>query len=127
MLEMNRFDRSQLGQRRIAIRKQVLVPVELVSSKVDEPVLHWCGDLTPYGLWLDTRFPLVRGEHVVLCFEPQVWDLEPMMVFAEVTRVRRARYGVRAGMGLSFLDLSDRERNALAGWLRHQPAVPLAA
>lgn len=104
-----------------------MVPVELVSARVDEPVLHWCADLTPYGLWLDTRFPLVRGEHVVLCFEPRVWDLDPMMVFGEVTRVRRARYGVRAGMGLRFLDLSADERTRLATWLRPRPPALLAA
>jgi hypothetical protein len=108
------------GQRR-ALRRAVDMPCAVVSRYVDEPLLYWATDLSPYGVWLDTSFPMEAGELVVVCFKPAIWwPGRELMVFAEVTRAARTR-GKETGMGLEFLDLDVHERRALSGWLRGRP------
>lgn len=109
------------SSRRRYVRRAVMLPVELISSRDDQPVLSWASDLTPFGLWIDTRFPLARGEHVVVIFEAPGSQLGEMTLFAEITRSELARQGERSGMGLSFLDISSVERQALGAWLRGRP------
>jgi hypothetical protein len=104
-----------------------MLPVELIDSRDDAPVLTWASNLTPFGLWIDTRFPLPRGEHVVVAFEAPGCASREMVLFAEVTRSTLVRHGERAGMGLSFLDVTAEERQALSGWLRGRPPpLPVA-
>jgi len=101
------------------------MPCEIISGHVDEPLLYWATDLSPQGLWLDTRFPMQAGEQVVVCFKPAVWwPGRELMVFAQVIRASasRARSGLAsAGMGLEFLDIDCHEQRALTAWLRRRP------
>lgn len=107
---------------RRALRRAVQLPCELVSQYVDEPLLYWATDLTPYGIWLETRFPMELGEQVVLCFDPGIWwDSRELMLFAEVTRVAHHRGFEERGMGLEFTDISAHERRALDVWLHKRP------
>jgi hypothetical protein len=116
-----RISSASPSSRRRFVRRAVTLPVELISSRDDAPVLQWAADLTPFGLWIDTRFPLPHGEHVVVALEPPGWELGEMTLFARVTRSQRVRDGERPGMGLSFLDIGAAERVALGGWLRGRP------
>ena len=51
---------------RRALRRAVDMPCEVISNYVDEPLLYWATDLSPYGLWLDTPFPMAGREQVVV-------------------------------------------------------------
>ncbi len=98
------------------------LPCELVSRYVDEPLLYWATDLTPFGAWLETPFPMELGEQVVICVRPGVWwHARELMLFAEVTRVASGRELHERGMALAFLDASPHEERALAAWLRNRP------
>lgn len=109
---------SNVSSRR-SLRRAVQIPCELVSSYLDEPLLYWATDLTPHGMWLDTHFPMVVGEIVVVCFEPAIWWWQrPLGIFAEVVRATR---GNDSGMGLTFLDITLHEQRALQAWLRGRP------
>lgn len=107
---------------RRALRRAVQLPCELISRYVDAPLLYWATDLTPYGVWLETRFPMELGEQVVLCLDPGIWwNARELMLFAEVTRVAHNRSFDERGMGLEFLDISAHEQRALTAWLRNRP------
>jgi hypothetical protein len=113
---------SKDARHRRALRRAVELPCELVSRYVDEPLLYWATDLTPFGTWLETPFPMELGEQVVLCLKPGIWwDARELMLFAEVTRVSSAKHPEDRGMGLEFLDATIHEQRALAGWLRNRP------
>jgi hypothetical protein len=107
---------------RRALRRAVQLPCELVSRYVDQPLLYWATDLTPFGAWLETPIPMELGEQVVLCFSPGIWwAARELMLFAEVTRVATHRDVEERGMGLEFLDVTAHERRALDAWLRNRP------
>jgi hypothetical protein len=98
------------------------IPCELVSRYVDEPLLYWATDLTCYGAWLETPYPMELGEKVVICFAPTVWwPSRELMLFAEVTRLRVGRTASERGMGVEFLDASPHELRALGSWLHRRP------
>jgi len=110
---------------RRALRRAVDIPCEIVSKFVDEPLLYWATDLSPYGIWIETPIPMRTGEMLVLCFQPPVWwSGRELRVFAEVSRVctsrRRACAGL-SGMGLEFRDIPPHELRALGAWLRGRP------
>lgn len=108
-----------IGSHRRALRRAVEIPCDVVSGYVDEPLLYWATDLSPYGLWLETSFPMHIGEQLVVCFQPPVWwPGREISVFAEVTR---SAHGRSHGMGLEFLDLGEHEGRALNSWLRGRP------
>ncbi len=105
---------------RRALRRSVDMPCEVISNYVDEPLLYWATDLSPYGLWLDTPFPMAGREQVVVCFKPPVWwPGRELTLFAEVIRSTAGQTGT--GMGLVFLDITVHERRALSAWLRGRP------
>lgn len=107
------------GHRR-ALRRAVDMPCEVISNYVDEPLLYWATDLSPYGLWLDTPFPMAAGEQVVVSFSPPVWwPGRELILFAEVIRSKAARGDT--GMGMVFLDITAHEQRALSAWLRGRP------
>lgn len=107
---------------RRALRRDLGLRCELVSNYWDEPVEHRVTDLSPYGAWIDTSFPLHPGTEVVLTMEPPCFDGAELTVFAKVARAvtgrRRSDRGP-LGMGLEFGDLSAVEQlrleRALAG------------
>jgi hypothetical protein len=100
----------------------VELPCELITRYVDEPLLYWASDLTPFGLWLETAAPMEIGEQVVVAFKPAVWwQSRELTLFAEVSRVSWTRRMFDRGMALSFVDISAHERRALDMWLRGRP------
>jgi hypothetical protein len=117
----------ELNYARRAERRAVNILCDVVAREWEAPFSHRATDLSPFGMWLQTSFPLRVGDVVVLSFKPPTWsDTGDLTVFAEVTRRVKIfeRHGVRRnGMGLEFLDLSDEERGRLRGWLRHKPSA----
>ncbi len=99
-------------------RHSVDMLCELIRRDFDVPIRHRIVDLSAFGAWLHTTFPMPIGARVVLVFTPP--GEEELMVFAEVTRVREPRRGVtRPGMGVAFLDLTADERRRLQQALGH--------
>jgi hypothetical protein len=112
---------------RRATRRAVDLPCQIVSRHWDEPIQHCLANLSPFGAWIDTSFPLPIGERVVLSFATPPSGLprrckmrhqQEFLVFAEVRRLRRSRDGTRGGMGIEFVDLPKVERHALGRSLR---------
>ncbi|MCC6522262.1 MAG: hypothetical protein IT373_06345 [Polyangiaceae bacterium] len=117
------------GDKRRAPRRNVELACELVTDDVDEPLLRWATDLSPFGLWLEAAEPLGPGETVVVCLEPPVcWPRgRELVVFAGVTRAgwgRRVADRGASGMGLDFIDLSPHEERVLRSWLGWRPTQP---
>ncbi len=114
---------------RRALRRAVELPCDLVSRYLDEPLLYWATDLSPFGVWLDTSLPMQLGEQVVLSFQPPTgWRRGEITVFAEVVRLTSGRRRRESdaprrttGMGLEFLDLGFDEERALRSWLFGRP------
>lgn len=116
-----RIDQAPHSHRR-ALRRAVELPCEIVSRYVDEPLLYWATELTPYGIWLEAPAPMQVGEQVVVGFQPLVWwHRRELMVFAEVTRVAWHREASMRGMALEFIDITPHEQRALSAWLRGRP------
>ena len=109
--------------RRRALRRAVDIPIALVTRHIDEPLLYWATDLSPYGMWVETPFPMQLGESLVVCFRPGVcWPSRELQVFASVERASWASGKKQAsGMGLNFDDITAHEQRALRGWLRWRP------
>ncbi len=98
---------------------------ELVRRDFDGPIFHRMTDLSAYGVWLETSFPMPVGARVALAFMPPGCD--EIIVFAEVTRTRDRRDAVdNRGMGLEFIDLTDEERLQLVLALRRVPSDGVA-
>lgn len=113
------MDQTESGRR--AVRRAVELPCEVVSRYVDQPLLYWATDLSPFGMWLETKFPMQAGERLVVCFQPPIWwRARELMVFAEVVRASSGRDNAR-GMAVEFNDLNVHERRTLRGWLRGRP------
>jgi hypothetical protein len=94
-------------QRRRAVRRAVQVECDVLSEQWDEPVPLLATDLSPFGLWLETPFPLEVGEELVLSFTPPNLDDE-LVAMAEVRRValrRRRTDPPVSGMGIAFTDV----------------------
>ena len=112
-----------LGYARRAQRRPVDLGCQVIRRGWDEPAAHRLTDLSPYGGWIATAFPLARGEELVMCFEPPRWGGREIQVFAEVTRRvvladRKRDPHARCGMGVEFMDLGDHDRFELRRWLR---------
>ena len=104
------------GSRR-ALRRAVHLDCDVVSPWWDEPVPHRATDLSPYGIWVESQFPLSLGDVAVLTFRPPRWrERAEVIVFGAVRRVelrRRASDPRASGMGIEFLDLDDEEAEQL--------------
>ncbi|MBI4954236.1 MAG: PilZ domain-containing protein [Myxococcales bacterium] len=117
---------ESLPHSRRSTRRPVDVPCDVVCTDSEEPMPLTATDLSAYGMWIPTSFPLRPGQRVVLSFRPPRWPRRrELTVFAEVARVvkseRRApkQSGSQAGgMGLSFSDLAREDRVALQRCLR---------
>ncbi|MEZ4440475.1 MAG: PilZ domain-containing protein [Polyangiaceae bacterium] len=121
MGSLSYLDQAPQSHRR-ALRRAVEIPCGIVSRYVDEPLLYWATDLSPFGLWLEAPAPMQVGEQVVVCFEPMVWwGRRELTIFAEVSRVAWDRERGTRGMGLEFLDITPHEQRALSAWLRGRP------
>jgi hypothetical protein len=94
-------------QRRRAVRRAVQVECDVVSDHWDEPVPLLATDMSPFGLWLETPFPLEIGEELVIAFTPPGLHDE-LVAIAEVRRValrRRRTDPPVSGMGVAFTDV----------------------
>jgi PilZ domain len=118
------FTRHRGSRSRLSARHRVELPCEVITSQSNEPALLWATDLSASGLWIDTDEPLDLCDETVVCFKPSVWwRASEIQVFAKVARISRGARGPRddKGMGLSFLDLTQREKWQLRCWLRPRP------
>jgi hypothetical protein len=112
MLELDYARRSR--------RHNVDMICELIRNDCDEPINHRLSDVSAYGAWIETSFPMSEGSHVVIVVTPPVGD--DIIVFAQVMRVRRrSPGGSRGGMGVEFIGTTQLERLQLLMWLRHVP------
>ncbi len=112
MLELDYARRSR--------RHSIDTLCELIRHDCDEPINHRVSDISAYGAWIQTSFPMAIGSHLALVFKPP--SASEIVIFAKVTRVRRrVPAEVRGGMGVEFVGTTRAERLALLMWLRHVP------
>lgn len=112
--------------RRRAVRRAVRLLGEVTSRSWGGPVRLGIGDLSPFGLRLDTDVLLPAGEPVDLCFVPPSWpdQAPPLRVRGRVACVRRGRRQrdrARAGIGVAFVGLPEPYALLLARVLRGLP------
>lgn len=110
---------NQEGRR--AARYGVELNCRLSSRYWGTPVAHRVLELSPYGAWVDTSFPLRPGEKAVLDFAVPGRIAYPR--FKLLTRVSRVqmRRGTSddtpMGMALEFLDILPNERREIVSFL----------
>ena len=103
---------------RRALRRALDLSCELMSVYWEEPVVRRASDVSPYGMWIDTHFPLHRGAELVVAFALPRSD-DQLVALARVCR--SSVDAPRVGMGLEFVEMSDAERVFLARSLRGIP------
>jgi len=111
------------GARR-ALRRAVQVECEVLSECWDEPVLLQTSDLSPFGAWIETPFPLDIGAELLLTFRPPRWAERRIVCLADVVRValrRRRRERRLSGMGVRFTDMAGEVQVALSDVLVGMP------
>jgi hypothetical protein len=88
-------------------------------------VPHAVVNLSSYGAWIDTPFPLSEGDKAILSLRPPGWTKpDPLILLSHVVRVElraRSPEGRAPGMGVEFLDIQPEERTALENTLRGLP------
>ena len=107
---------------RRASRRRVDLLCQLIRSDYDEPIRHRITDLSAFGAWVRTTFPMTEGERVVLVFTPPGGT--EVTIFADVKRIERPSESRRRrsrGMGLEFQGMERHERAALLFLLRDLP------
>jgi hypothetical protein len=107
---------------RRALRRAVEVRCDVVSHYWDRAVTHTATDVTPFGLWVDTLFPLHTGAEVVVSFTPPGGD--EVTVFGHVRRVvtgRLRKHRGPIGMGIEFSDIGYDEMVRVARCLTGIP------
>ena len=116
------------GDRR-ALRRSVRMPCDVLANDYDDTVTHMLTDLSPFGAWIETIYPLEPGAELLVSLTPAGLDASCDVVLAG--RVARASLGRRrgeigrSGMGVAF-DASDLERAQLSAALHGLPP-PLPA
>jgi hypothetical protein len=108
---------------RRGLRRAVALECEAWSEAWDEPAPLCATELSPYGAWLETSYPLELGDWLVLSvrLRPKAKEL---FVEGRVRRVelrRRITDKRRAGMGVEFVDLAPTLRLVLDDVLRGTP------
>lgn len=108
---------------RRALRRALSMPCELVSHYWEGPVAHCIGDVSPFGAWIDTFFPLHPGAELVVSFSPPGASRE-LVLFGEVVRVVTGRLRNDRGplgMGIGFVGVSADDQEALGDLLLGVP------
>lgn len=109
-----------LEARRCA-RRAVDLACDLIIDRWDQPVQSHCVDLSPYGMLLETTFPVDDGEQVMLSFRPPASSKE-VILFARVRHVRRDPAAIDVdGVGLEFENTTVWEQQKLAAALKGLP------
>jgi hypothetical protein len=114
------------SSRRCAVRRAVRFECSVTSDLWDQCVPLVATNLSPFGLWLDSKLTLDVGEEVLLNFNPPGWPVWgwPVTAMAKVVRVslaRRRNDHPTPGMGLSFLDLDLEQQERMSATLRGLP------
>ena len=125
-----RYTPENISQSRRALRRAMALECDVLSDHWDETISHVVRDLSPYGAWLETSFPIEIGAELLLSLtSPKVGDGKEILVMGRVARAslrRRKSDGTQMGMGIDFLTLNDDERAMIAASLRGlPPPVPL--
>jgi hypothetical protein len=95
--------RRDFDDSRRAPRLDVRVPCQLVGAGVwHEPVRFPIRNLSPYGMWIETDYPLDPGDQVLASFRPPGTG-RAVVVRAVVVR-SRLRDG-DSGMALAFVEM----------------------
>lgn len=112
--------------RRRAVRRAVDLLAEVSNRAWSGGVPLRVGELSPFGLWVESEVLLEPGEAVDLAFVPPRWPagVAPLRARGHVVSVqrgRRRRENSRAGMGIAFRDLPSMQALLLARLLRGLP------
>jgi len=104
---------------RRAARRAVDLCCDVVVAGWDRPIASQCTDVSPFGMWLETSYPVKSGETLVVCFVPPKRERE-LTLFARVRRVDGRDDG-SYGVGLEYDSLDWFEQKTLADCLRGLP------
>jgi hypothetical protein len=108
------------------------MPCDVLAEAFDDTVAHVLTDLSPFGAWIDTIYPLDPGAELLVSLTPPGVrdDSQDVVLSGRVARAslgRRRAEGGRSGMGVSF-EASDLERAQLTAALRGlPPPLPVGA
>jgi hypothetical protein len=112
------IEEAQAEARR-ALRRAISLPCELMSHYWASPVPHTMSDVSPFGMWIDTFFPLHAGAELVVSFMPPGLSRE-LVLFGEVVRAVTTP-GASLGMGIGFVRTTAADEDALDALLRGVP------
>ena len=113
-------DLNQQGpESRRAARRAVDLSCEVIASGWDRPIASHCADVSPFGMWLETSYPVKHGDTLVVCFVPPKRERE-LTLFAQVCRVDERDDG-SYGVGVEYASLDWFEQKTLADCLRGIP------
>ncbi|MBN2526820.1 MAG: PilZ domain-containing protein [Deltaproteobacteria bacterium] len=112
-------------QNRFEMRRSVNIPVEVISTYWDEPVLLDTFDMSPGGAYFNCDCLPEPGEYVVCSFSAgdNKYDF-----FGQVVRsnlMRRTEESGEAGFGVQFLDTKPLDRIRIREHLRNSEIPPL--
>jgi len=96
----------------------------VLSKHWDEPVPLLGTDLSPFGMWIHTFYPLEVGSELSVAFEPPSLAGHLFYFDARVCRanlLRREGDQGSAGMGVEFLGMRGDERDLLTHTLTGMP------
>lgn len=108
---------SPPARRRIARRDPVALQASVYSRWFDRPVTVETSDVSPDGLFLESKLLLERGEKVMVTFAVPGTS---HMIIADAEIVRVSRENETAGMGLSFAALPDIDEHILRAALERR-------
>jgi hypothetical protein len=110
--------------KRSEVRRQLIVPVEIIASFADTPFYLCAHDISPRGAFVESELMPNLGEHIICSFDLN----EPYCFFGEVSRVnllRRATDHGAPGFGIRFMDATPLHRLAIRHSLRgFPPPIP---
>ena len=112
------------GDRR-ALRRSVRMQCDVLADVFDDTIAHVMTDLSPFGAWIDTLYPLEPGAELLVSLTPPGArdGAQDVVLAGRVARAslgRRRTEGGRSGMGVAF-DATELERARLSAALRGLP------
>jgi Tfp pilus assembly protein PilZ len=86
-----------LEEKRASVRKSCTIPISF--SAYNRVYSNHIKNISPTGLFIDTRRPLIVGDEIVMTFRLEGFD-KPLKVKGEIA------HATREGVGVEFSDLS---------------------
>lgn len=86
-----------LKEKRASIRKSCTIPINFAAY--NRVYSNHIKNISPTGLFIDTRRPLIVGDEIVMTFRLEGFD-KPLKVKGEIA------HATREGVGVEFSDLS---------------------